>query len=340
MFQFSEIENEKDYNPLIISPDANFSQSFLYGDWKKKMGQVVRRFKVLKNEKSVGFFQIIKYEFPFARSYLNIPHGPVIKNPSEEFLKEFKEKMSEIAKEENAVFLRFDIYPTSKDLHSAAFKKAPFYSYHSAFLHSKFDWVLDIGRLEEELLKEMHPKTRYNIRLAERKGVKVEIIKGQDLEKYFDTFYKLMQETAQRGKFGLHPKKYYKQVFESALKNENIVLFIAKYNNEILATNMVIFYGDTAFYPFGASSEKNRNLMAPYLAHWLAIKFAQKRGLKFYNFGAIDVGKKISHENWSGISTFKRRFGGFLQEYSDFYDQIFKPFWYYLYNLRKKIKSL
>ena len=118
------------------------------------------------------------------------------------------------------------------------------------------------------------------------------------------------------------------------------MLFAAKYAEEILATHLVIFYGDTAFYPFGASTEKERNRQPTYALHWEAIKEAKLRRCKWYNFGAIDLAKeKLSHGNWSGISDFKRKFGGEILEYSDFYDFAAKPFWYWLYNLRKKIKK-
>ncbi len=343
-FEFQEAENAEDYNPLLISKDSYFTQSFLYGEWQKQMGHKVKRFKVLENQKPVGFFQVITYSLPFGKSYLYVPHGPVIKNTSADFLKDFSKKMTAVAQEENAVFLRYDIYPPIKKpstfQEKMLGKKAPFYSYHSAFFQSKFDWVLDIQKSEEELLAEMHQKTRYNIRLAERKGVRVEIIKGKDLNKYFDVFYTLMQETAERGKFGLHPKRYYENIFEDGAKNENINLFVGKFQNEILVTNLVVFYGETAFYPFGASSQNYRNLMVPYLVHWKAIEEAKQRGLKYYNFGAIDAGEKITHENWSGISAFKKKFGGEVLEYSDFYDFVFKSLWYNLYNLRKRIKSL
>lgn len=340
-FEFIEINNNEYYNPLELKEDSYFTQGYFYGTWQKDMGRKVRRFKVLKNKYLVSYFQVIKYSIPLGKSYLYIPHGPVIKEKlTENFLKLFKQKIEKIAKEENAVFLRFNCSPVqnSKGL-DEYFKKAPYYSYQSAFFQSKFDWALNIEKSEEEILKEMHQKTRYNIKLAERKGVKLKMISGKSLTDYSEKFYDLLKETGERGKFSLHPKEYYKNIFKSGETDKDIAIFVAEYEEKILAIHLIYFYGDTAFYPFGASTNLYRNLMAPYLVHWKAIQEAKKRNCKWYNFGAIDVGKKVKHENWDGISSFKQKFGGQLIEFGDFYDQVFEPFWYLLYNLRKRIKN-
>jgi len=339
-FKFIEIDKEEEYQPLLIRSDCYFTQSYFYGECQKDMGRKVRRFKVLKDSKALSFFQVIKYPIPFGKSYLYVPHGPVTSDVStEDLLKFFKSKMAEVADQEQAVFLRFDFYPSdNQKIIEKFFKKAPYYSYRSAFFQSKFDWALNIEKSEEEILAGMHQKTRYNIRLAEKKNVNVKMVSGEDLMNYFESFYALLKETGERGKFALHPKAYYESIFKKGFQNKDIVLFVAKYNDEILATHLVIFYGDTAFYPFGGSSRSNKNLMAPYLVHWRAMQEAKKRNCKWYNFGAIDVGEKVKHDNWDGISSFKQKFGGQLLEFGDFYDQTFDPFLYTLYNLRKRIK--
>ncbi|MBI2446582.1 MAG: peptidoglycan bridge formation glycyltransferase FemA/FemB family protein [Parcubacteria group bacterium] len=341
MFEFFEIKNKAEYNPLLLAENAPFTQAWFFGEWQEKMGRKVRRFKIKKDSEIIGVFQIIKYPLPFSKSFLYIPHGPVLTSNTQqatsnnEFLKEFHEKLLKIAKEENAIFVRFDFHSRnsdygSKESYKSYFKKVPVYAYHSSYFQPKFEWILNLEKPEEEILNKMHPKIRYGIRLAENKGVRVEIIKT-DFQKYFPDFYNLMKKTAERNKFSLHPEVYYKNIFTNCEGNKNAFLAIANYNNKILAINLILLYGEAASFIFGASSDEYKNLMATYLLHWKIIVEVKKLELKIYNFGAVG-------ENFEGISRFKKRFGGELLEYSDSYDLILKPFWYYLYNLRKLLK--
>ena len=334
MFEFSEIKNKAEYNPLLIMENAPFTQAWFFGEWQEKIGRKVRRFKIKKNSEIIGFFQVIKYSMPFGKSFLYIPHAPVLTSNTQqathnnEFLKKFHEKLLKITKEENAIFARFDFHSRNLDRY---FKKVPSYAYHSSYFQPKYEWILNVEKSEEEMLNNMHPKTRYGIRLAESKGVKVEIIKTDFLE-YFSHFYDLMKKTAERNKFNLHPEIYYKNIFTNCEKNKNAFLVIANYNSKILVINLVLLYGEMVYFVFGASSDEFKNLMASHLSHWKTIIEVKKLDLKIYNFGAVG-------EEFEGISRFKKRFGGELLEHSDSYDLVLKTFWYKLYNLRKWVSN-
>ncbi len=352
LYHFEDAPEGK-YNLLALRADAPFTQGFQYGEWQKGMGQNVFRRNILKNAEIIGCFQAVSYPLISGKKYLYIPHGPVLKEKvGEDFAKALKQELAKMCASENAAFARFDSYPKenfSAEVLKKSFSISPLDSYYSAIFQSKYDWVLDISKTEGEILSAMHEKTRYSVRLSVKKEIKVEQISGLAMNDYFEKFYELMVETATRGKFALHPKQYYKIIFDSAAmsrtvldtKESEIVLFVAKFQGEILATHLVIFYGTTAFYPFGASTEKERNRQPTYALHFEAIKEAKKRGCTSYNFGAIEeAGSGISHENWSGISDFKRKFGGTLLEYSNFYDHVANPLFYHAYNLRKKLKKL
>jgi len=337
MFEFQEIKNATEYDPFMINKNAPFTQAWFFGEWQEKMARKVIRFKIIKNSEIIGFFQVIKYPLIFSKNFLYIPHAPILRSFSEggdrlfsDFLKEFHKKLSEIGEEENAVFLRFDPFLKTENNFQNYFKKTPIAHYYSSYFQPKFEWILNLEKSEEEILNKMHPKTRYGIRLAESKGIKVEIIKT-DFQKYFSYFYDLMKKTAERNKFSLHPEIYYKNIFENCEENKNAFLTIASYNNKILAINFILLYGKTASFVFGASGDEFKNLMAPHLLHWKTIIEVKKLGLGVYNFGAVG-------EEFEGISRFKKRFGGELLEYSDSYDIVLKPFWYFLYNLRKKFQ--
>jgi len=350
MFEIREIKHKAEYNPLLISKQASFTQAWFYGEWQEMMGRKVRRFEVKKDSEIIGFFQIIRYSLSFNQNLLYIPHGPVFRihqvggeeEANDIFLKEFRDKLLEIAKEENAIFARFDFYfhnsnYGSKENLNKYFKKVPNYAYNSVYFQPKYEWVLNIDKPESELLGNMHPKNRYNIRLAENKGVVIEIIEN-NFEKYFEDFYSLMERTAKRNSFKLHPKVYYKNIFENCEKNNNAFLVLAKYDDKILAINLILLFGETAYFVFGGSSDEYKNLMAPHLSHWQGIIEAKNRGYKFYNFGAVSSGS--SYKEFEGISRFKKGFGGRLLEYSDSYDLVLKSLWYRLYNLRKWVLNL
>lgn len=352
MFEIREIKNEEEYDPLLISKNAPFTQAWFFGEWQKAMGREVIRFEIKQNSETIGFFQAIKYPLAFSKNFLYIPHGPVLRSFDSgeislpDFLKEFRKKLFEIGKGENVVFIRFDFYSHypnygSKENLKKYFCKIPDYVYHSSYFQPKREWILNLEKSEGELLTNMRPKTRYNINLAENKNVKIEI--STNLGDYFADFYKLLKKTAERNRFGLHPELYYQNIFfalggftfggKNCAQNKNAFLAVARYSNKILAINMILLFGETAHFLYGGSSDELKNLMAPHLAHWQAIKEAKKRGFKFYNFGAVDS------ERFEGISRFKRGFGGELLEYFDSYDLIFKPVWYNLYRFSKSIRQ-
>ncbi|MDP2638758.1 MAG: peptidoglycan bridge formation glycyltransferase FemA/FemB family protein [Candidatus Azambacteria bacterium] len=328
MLEIKEVHDKSEYNPLLFDKKMPFTQAWFYGEWQMAMGRKVRRFEVKEDSKIISFFQIIKYPLPFGKNILYIPHASI--------RKEFCHKLIEIAKEEDAIFVRFESKFVDSSI-SLAIKKVPSYAYHSVYFQPKYEWVLDIDKSENELLGNMHPKSRYGVRLAENKGIKIEIIEN-NLGRYFEDFYGLMKETAERNRFKLHPKGYYQNIFMNCEKNENAFLALARYNNKILAINLILLFGETAYFLFGASSNEFKNLMAPHLTHWRGIIEAKNRGYRFYNFGAIAFGNE--NDSFQGISRFKKRFGGRLLEYPDSYDLILQPLWHWLYKLRKRFQNL
>jgi lipid II:glycine glycyltransferase (peptidoglycan interpeptide bridge formation enzyme) len=184
----------------------------------------------------------------------------------------------------------------------------------------------------------MHEKTRYSIRVAERKGVTAEIV-ASDFAAYFDKFYELMTTTAERNKFSLHPRAYYERIFQEMEVMPEAYLSIARHANAVLAINLIIMFSGVANYVFGCSDDKERNRMPAYAAQWEAIKEAKRRGCRFYNFGGI-TSSLDEYEGWEGLTRFKKRFGGEEISHSELYDLVVEPFWYSLYTFRKWLKSV
>ena len=251
---------------------------------------------------------IIKHDLFFNKSYLYCPRC------SNKISNTFLDQVKQIAKQENSIFLKIE--PEDNFQFSIFnFQKS------TKQIQPGKTVILNITKSEDELLNQMHNKTRYNIKLAEKKGIE---IKESD---NIDSFFKLLEETSKRDGFHLHPEEYYKKMLE-----ENLVkLFIAKYENKIIAANLVCFFNETAIYLHGASDYNHRQLMAPYLLQWKIILKAKELGLKKYDFWGIDEDK------WPGVTRFKKGFNGKEISYPGAYDLVYSKIWYWLYKIGRKI---
>ncbi len=338
-YEFREIGNNEKLDPNDICAGVPFTQASFYGDWQKSLGRKTRRFLVYSDKEIVAYFQLIKYPLWLGKNYFYIPYGPVTKDFSEDFFGSLKKELVRIAKDDNAVFVRLDFTPpVPSEVLSKFFKKDPLRTSYSGYFQPRLEWYLGLQKSEEDLLTDMHEKTRYSIRLAEKKEITVEIV-TKDFVKYFDIFCELMAITAKRNGFGLHEKKYYEHIFNNLSHIENGYLSIARYGKKILAVNLVIPFGGIANYVYGCSSSEERNRMPTYLANWKALCYAKQLHCAYYNFGGISEGNS-SGRSMESLTIYKKKFGGQEIRHSDFFDVIINPFWYHLYNFRKRIKKI
>lgn len=194
--------------------------------------------------------------------------------------------------------------------------------------------VLDLSKTEEELLADMKPKTRYNIRLAEKKGV---VVKESD---DIDAFYRLLLETSGRDRgYSPHQKEYYQKLMNVLGPKKTAKIFIAFFGDEPIAGILVTCFGEIATYLHGGFSAKSKNLMAPYLCQWQAIKDAKRAGAKVYDFWGV-AETNSPNDPWSGITRFKEGFGGSAVEFPGTFDLIVSPFWYNLFSIMAKVRKV
>ena len=338
-YLFRKLGETESFDPNTIHAGMPFTQQALYGNWQKQLGRKVERYIGEYNDTIIAYFQVITYPLIKGKTYLYIPYGPVITDTSPEFMAFFKVEIERMARESHAVFVRLDFTPAiPDDVLVTYFSRAPLYTYHSAYFQPRYEWFLDLTQPEDEILKMMHEKTRYSVRLADRKGIVSEIITS-NFQTYFEPFYTLMAETATRNGFHLHEKEYYQHIFENLPTLTDSYLSVASFEGKILAIDLVIVSGGIANYVFGGSSTEERNRMPTYAAQWKAIVQAKKVGCTTYNFGGVaPVGNM--YKGWEGLTIFKQKFGGYEVRHSDFYDAVIQPFWYHLYNARKLVKKL
>ncbi len=207
---------------------------------------------------------------------------------------------------------------------------------------------IDITKTEEVLLAEMKPKTRYNIRLAQKRGVKVFETRE---EKYIDAFLDLITATSGRKGITSHPRSYYRQFFQT-LPETMCRLFVAEYAGVVVASNIVLVYGGIATYLHGGTADVHRDVMAPYLLQWEQIQRARVLGCTEYDFGGVQIGMKyqvssIKHsrtkqKDWEGITRFKTGFSPSTAPtiFPGSYDIVLDSAVYFLYDALRHIQKL
>jgi peptidoglycan pentaglycine glycine transferase (the first glycine) len=199
--------------------------------------------------------------------------------------------------------------------------------------------VVDIAPTEDIILAQMRSKTRYNIRLAERKGVTVHEGTVDDAA----AFYALMTETGSRDEFGIHSEAYYRRVFELFLPTGHTALLMAEVEGELVAALVVFALGTRAWYLYGASSERHREKMPPYALQWTAIRWAKARNCTSYDlWGIPDFDQETLEAEFTerndglwGVYRFKRGFGGQVTRCVGLWEQSLHP----LYPLAAKLRG-
>jgi len=319
-----EIKTQEKLNGFLSKQKhSQLLQSFSWGEFQEKVGGKVFRLGVEEEGELIAAATIIEKLLPMGKNYFYSPRGPIINSQLSisNYQLAFELLLNEtegIAKKEGVMFLRFEPLlqitnyqlPITKTLDVQPSKTL----------------VLDLSKSEDELLNKMHQKTRYNIRLASKKGI--EIVEGKIED--FDKFWQLMGETSDRDDFRLHGIDYYKEMIKA--DKDSIRLFFAKYKDKIISTGIFSFFGDTVTYMHGASANEERSLMAPYLLQWELIRIGKELSYKYYDFYGIDAKK------WPGVTRFKQGFSGYEKNYPGTFDLVFDAGWYSVYKMIRKVR--
>lgn len=291
---------------------------------------------------------VLQKKLPLGRSML---YSPMVDDDARIMSNTFLEQVKAIAKKEKAIFFRVEInipiHNSSLIIHNSTFQK----SFEE--MQPEHTILLDLTKSEEELLAQMKQKGRYNIKVAEKNGVVVRE------EESIDNFYELYSTMAKRQKISYRNRDYFQKLFDIMSPKGYVKVFtgfatkeqsnreteeqknneaIEQWNNEIpIASAIVSFYGDQAIYLFGGSSNQHRNLMAPYLVQWTAIKQARAARCKSYDFFGIAPDNNPKHP-WQGVTRFKRQFGDNQVDIIGSYDLVFRPLEYQLFKIAEKIR--
>ncbi len=286
----------------------------------------------------------IVHTLPLVGKYLYVPRGPIRTNFSAQggptsgwqFL---ISKLIEEAKRRNARWVRIE--PETEELLEEIKKSVPYKVVRATHdMQPREVFKIDITPLEEELLARMKSKTRYNIRLAEKRGVKVFETREKN---HIAAFLDLITVTSGRKGITSHPRSYYEKMLE-ILPKEMCRLFVAEYEGKIVAANIIMFFGETVTYLHGGTADVHRDVMAPYLLQWEQIKTAKKEGFQFYDFGGVQTGNNQQEpkSDWSGITKFKTGFSPSTAStvFPGSYDIVLDTQGYFLYTSLRPLQRL
>lgn len=312
--------NEVSFDKVAVHP----LQSWSWGEFRKQTGVSVSRVGVYEKEKLVRSFQITWHKLPKTPYCIGYCPKSVLPNPEE------MKYLSNLARDKGAIMIKFEPNRRKDDeaMEQINLLSQQFNFKKGKSLFTKFSFWLEIDRSEEEILKGMHQKTRYNLRLAEKKGVKI-----VEDENGFEDYWKLMEETTKRQGFYAHTKKYHQQMWQSMKKSGMGHLFKAVYEGKVLTTWILFVLNGVLYYPYGASSNQNREVMASNLLMWEAIKFGKKNHCKLFDmWGSLGPEPDVK-DPWYGFHRFKQGYGPELVEFVGTYDLIVNPVVYKLYGM-------
>ncbi len=300
---------------------SHIMQSWQWGEFRKKMGVKLLRYGLYKNNKLTLAFQISFHKIPLTSYYVGyLPKGPF---PS----KELSEVLSKIGSEQNCAFIKLEsdiekFQISSRQMADQIDRK---FTPSSKPLFTKHNFILDLTKTEQQLLEAMHSKTRYNIKLAKKKGVKVEI---RDDDKALEIYLKLYFETTKRQKYLGHNESYHKKVWKTLKEAKMARFLIGYYQKTPLVAWMLINFKDTLYYPYGGSTTLHKDVMANNLVAWEAIKLGKSLNLKKLDFWGALGPNASPKDPWQGFHRFKAGYGGKLVEYLGTFDLILKPIVY------------
>lgn len=324
--------SEETWDEAVARSGGHVLQSFAWGELKARFGWRVER---LALEKARA--QVLYRALPGGLGTLAyVPKGPVADYADADSLGELLAGIRLLGRQQRAICLKIepnleDSPVLGKQLQDLGFRPSP------QEVQPRRTIVVDLSAEPEALLRRMKSKTRYNIRLAGRKGVTVRHGTEADLA----AVYRLMEATAQRDGFGIHTSEYYESAYRLFVRSGQGCLLLAEYEGQLLAALVAFAFGDTACYMYGASSDEHRNRMPTYLLQWRAMNWAKEQGCLSYDlWGVPDEEEEVleaefaqRHDGLWGVYRFKRGFGGRLVRTPGAWDLVYAPLRYQLYAL-------
>jgi len=297
---------------LLGQPEANLLQSWKWGELQSRFGWSVERLAFHEGRSGVCSLQRSATLFPGGAVYY-VPRGPAVAERERLLVLDELERRANAGR---AMVLRVEPNALVGDEWPAFFEGRGFVK--GKAVQPEATRVLRIDVDPDRLRAGFKPKTRYNLNLAEKKGVRVRA--SRDVA----TFAQLAANTGKRQQIHLPGTAYYQAAIDLFGPGDEVRLYLADHEGETLAGIMVFRFGTTAYYLFGGSSDNKRELMPNYLLHWQAMLDFKTLGCDSYDWWGIPEEPAPDHP-WFGLYRFKTGFGGETVRYAGLYEHVLRP---------------
>jgi lipid II:glycine glycyltransferase (peptidoglycan interpeptide bridge formation enzyme) len=326
-----KLHDEAVWDRLVAAtPGGHVLQSWAWGELKARFGWYAQRVAL-----GSACAQVLYRSLPGRLgSIAYIPKGPLGTWGDDGTLAALLEAIGPLARRRRAICLKIEPNlgedpALTERLQTLGFRRSP------QTIQPRRTIIVNLDTDRDVLLQRMKQKTRYNIRLAGRRGVTVRPGDESDLP----AFYHLMQITGERDEFGIHSQAYYAAIYRLFVLRGHGQLLLAEYEGQLLAGLIVLASGNTAIYMTGASSSEERQRMPTYLLQWEAMCWAAEKGCRQYDlWGVPDEEEETLEAEFSqrsdglwGVYRFKRGFGGRLVQTTGAWDLVYAPLHYRLY---------
>lgn len=314
------------WNADLARHGGHLLQSWHWGEFKGRHGWHAERIRVEQPGGTAMAQVLFRHRGPVSIGY--IPRGPVLSGDAQALFETLMREVDTVCRDHRALSLLVE--PDGRLGLSGTYKEAGFVRSRDAFQPMR---TVQVPLLDDEaLLNQMHQKTRYNVRLAQRRGVVVERRDGDD--KAISTFYDLLADTAQRNEFGIHDRSYYADFMR--IFGQHALLLFAVIDGTIAAGLIAARFDDEAIYMYGGSSTAFRAHGAAFLLQFEAMRWARDQGCRRYDLwgiplqdpGSSDDSRRMAGthgDDWRGLFNFKVRFGGEIISYPAAMERRYHP---------------
>lgn len=345
-YQILENSNPEEFDRFVQNhASGSFLQSWDWGRWQESLGKKALRLQVVDAQKPEDVLlqcQFLQTHLLGKFYYLYAPYGPMFSpGLKDEAQNEVFAALIDYLNKNFPKAIFFRLEPKQNSIPALNLQLTTYNLQLTSRIQPGKTLILDLNKPADELLAQMHPKTRYNIKLAQKHGVSIQkefaITPGFGL--YLEEIVGLLVETARRQNFKDHGAAYYKRLiefFSPGQGNVKFGIYKATFHNELLAAALMLDFGNTRTYLFGGSSEANKHLMAPHLLHWQAILDAKAAGLANYDFWGLETSTGQS----LGFARFKLGFGGKTLNYPPAFDIVCQKSWYNTYKIIRRLKQI
>jgi lipid II:glycine glycyltransferase (peptidoglycan interpeptide bridge formation enzyme) len=318
-------EEKEAFNRVVTHP----LQSWTWGEFREKTKIKVLRIGVFDQNSLTSGWQITLHRVP--KTNFTVGYVPKCLMPTTQVLA----ALTKIGQEHKCIFIKLEPNVVNSPTRVETKFLLANGCVYGRPLFTKYTFQLDLRPNEEALLTNMHPKTRYNIKVAQKHGV---VIAEDNSYDAFQHYLKLTFETTARQKFYAHNKEYHKLMWQTLYTGGIAHLLKATYQNTVLATWIVFIFNNTLYYPYGASSRENREVMASNLMMWEVIRFGKKMGCQIFDMWGSLGPNADPKDPWYGFHRFKEGYGAKLAEFIGTFDLVTNKSAYKLYTLADNLR--